>query len=67
MRAKNLVDCYALFLDIDQGYRQWQFYGGAGSPQTCSVPPPSICLDNINILIFRVRPCACYVKGTMKR
>ena len=21
----------------------------------------------INMLIFRVRPCACYVKGTMKR
>ena len=44
--------------------------GGAGAPQTFSAPSPGICLDDtnfINILIFRVRPRACYMKSTMKR
>ena len=61
-------------------HRQWGFYWGEGGrggwegletpSQMYSIPPTGICLDDtnfINILIFRVRPCAYYMKGTMKR
>ena len=49
--------------------------GGFSSPpppQTCSAPPPDNILDDekfphLHDLEFRVRPRACYVKGTMKR
>ena len=37
--------------------------------QMYSIPPTGICLDDtnfINILIFRVRPCAYYMKAKMK-
>ena len=37
MRAKNLVDCYALLLDIDQGYIDSGSFteglGAAGAPK----------------------------------
>ena len=57
-------------------HRQWGFYWGRGAGRGWS-PPPKLSLRHplvyawmiqnfINILIFRVRPCAYYVKGTMK-
>ena len=57
-------------------HRQWGFYGGkgrelggAGAPlPNFLYPTPWYMLDDtINILIFRVRPHAYYMKGTMKR
>ena len=52
---------------------QWRFYGRGGgwSPPKFSLPHPLVHAwmihDFINILIFRVRPHACYMKGTMKK